>query len=129
MAATASGYETTPRPAVSVIQAPVAKTADYTVTTSDVGKLFSNLGASGTVVFTLPAISGWAGDSIRFTVKAAQIIRLLPQTGEKIFLDGDGVATKYLNVAAVIGNAVEVYNNGTSIEVKPGFTGVVTKEA
>ena len=128
MAATVTGPETECRPSVNLTQTPTAKTDDFTVTAASVAKLFSNLGASKTIVFTLPAVAEWAGHAMRFAVKAAQIIRLLPQTGEKIFLDGDGVATKYVNIAAVIGNFAEVFNNGTSIEVV-AYNGVVTKEA
>lgn len=34
-----------------------AKTADYTVLATDVGKLFTNEGAAGAVIFTLPTIA------------------------------------------------------------------------
>lgn len=34
----------------------VSKTADYTLTKKDVGKVFTNTGATGTVIFTLPAV-------------------------------------------------------------------------
>jgi hypothetical protein len=65
---------------------------------------------------------------MRFYLTVAQIVRLLPQTGESIYLAGSGTATKYLNIAAVIGNYVDVYSDGTSFYVT-GYSGVVTKEA
>lgn len=41
----------------------VAKTADYQIVPGDIGKLFTNRGASGAVVFTLPVVAdltaGW----------------------------------------------------------------------
>lgn len=39
----------------------VAKTTSYTVVASDAGTLFTTLGASGAVTFTLPALSAGAG--------------------------------------------------------------------
>lgn len=39
----------------------IAKTADYTVTEADAGTLFTTVGASGAVIFTLPAIRAGLG--------------------------------------------------------------------
>ena len=116
------------RPKTSLVQTPVAKTADYAVLAADVNKIFTNTGASGTVKFTLPAVAEWPGKPIRFKVLAAQIVQVAPASGEKIYLDGDGVASKYVSLAATAGNVVSVFNNGTSVEVQE-HVGVVRKEA
>lgn len=65
-----------------------AKTADYTVTTDDVGKTFTNEGASGAVVFALPAAT--VGLWYRFTVKAAQELRIDPNGTETASLPSSG---------------------------------------
>lgn len=103
-----------------------AATADLVV--DDFGKINTNTGASGTIVLTLPAAATVIGKTIKIQVTAAQIVRLLPQTGEKIYLGGDGVATKYLNIAGVIGNFADVYSDGTDYLVT-NYAGVLTKEA
>jgi hypothetical protein len=131
MAATSSGQTTVPRPRPDFKQTPTAKTGDFTLlaaTCAGGGKIYTNTGAGATVVFTLPAAADMAGSVIGLKVTAAQIVRALPVTGEKIFLHGDGVATKYLNVAATIGNYVELYSDGVDWTVEHAV-GVVTKEA
>lgn len=104
------------------------KTADYTVLVSDLNSIFDNAGDVGTQVLTLPASSEARGKALKVHALAAQIIRLLPQTGEAINLNGSAVVTKYLNIAGVIGNYVDVYSDGIQWIVT-GYAGVVTKEA
>ena len=131
MAATTSGQNTVPRPRPNFKQTTTDKTDDFTVLASaaaGTGLLYTNTGAAKTIVFTLPTAESMAGSVIGFKVMAAQIVKCLPVTGEKIFLHGDGVATKYLNVAAVIGNYVELYSDGVDWTVEHAV-GVVTKEA
>lgn len=103
-----------------------AATADMNA--YDFEKNNTNTGASGTVVLTLPAASSLEGKKTRIQITVAQDVRLTPQTGEKIYLGGDGVASKYLNIAGVIGNYAEVYCDGTSFYVT-GYSGVLTKES
>lgn len=66
------------------------KTADYTVTTADSGRTFSTAGASGTVVFSMPAAV--PGLKYRFYVGAAQELRIDPNGTETISLPSSGVA-------------------------------------
>jgi hypothetical protein len=115
-------------PQVVLSKAAVAKTSDYTIVKADADTIFTNTGASGTVVFTLPSVKVSHGVVFRFHAFAAQIIRALPVTGEAINLNGSAVVTKYLNLAAVIGNYMDLYCDGTQWLVT-GFSGVVTKEA
>lgn len=102
------------------------KTSDFTITAMD--QIYTNTGASGTVVFTLPSVRNNAGKALTFHAFAAQIIRCLPQTGEAVNLNGSAVVTKYLNIAAVIGNYADLYCDGSQWIVT-GYSGVVTKEA
>lgn len=118
-------------PTIDVRRATITtKTADYTVTVADLAlpTLFNNTGDTGTMVLTLPAVARAKGKVIKLALTAAQIVRLLPQTGEAINLNGSAVVTKYLNVAGVIGNFVECFCDGTQWVVTD-YAGVVTKEA
>jgi len=128
MAATGSGY-LVPRPPLVAPDASVtAKAATGNLAIADYAKNLTNTGAAGTIVLTLLAAASAAGMAFRIQCTAAQIVRLLPQTGEKIYLGGSGVASKYLNIAAVIGNYVDVYCDGEKYLVT-SYSGVVTKEA
>lgn len=115
-------------PSVSGASTALAKTTDYTVVAADFGKILTNTGASGTVVFTLPSAATYPGVVLRFHLFAAQIVRLLPVTGEAVCLNSSVVVTKYLNIAGVIGNYCEIVSDGTQWVVTT-FSGVVTKEA
>ena len=105
-----------------------AKTADYTVIAAEFDSIFTNTGDTGAQVLTLPAATTVADKGLRVAVTAAYTITLTPASGEKIFLNGSGVASKYLLVAGVVGNFVEVYSDGTDYIVT-NYSGVVTKEA
>jgi hypothetical protein len=108
----------------------LAKTADYTVTLADLKTetIISNTGASGTIVITLPSVASAKGYVLLLNVLATQIVRALPQTGEAVNYNGSAVVTKYLNIAAVIGNYATLYCDGTQWIVTDA-NGVVTKEA
>jgi len=107
---------------------PVTKTADYTITVAELDGIFDNTGDTGTMVLTLPAVSLAKGKALSVNILAAQIVRLLPVTGQSINLKGSAVVTKYLNIAGVIGNYVDLYCDGAQWIVT-GYSGVVTKEA
>ena len=105
-----------------------AQAASATLTTSSMGKNLTNTGASGTVALTLPDVAAAAGMCGRVYLTVAQIVQLVPASGQQIFLGGSGVANKYVNIAAVIGNYVDFYSDGTYWYVT-GYSGVVTKQA
>ena len=67
------------------------KTADYTVTAADSGKAFDTTGATGAVVFALPAAV--PGLEYFFRVGAAQELRIDPNGTETIALPSTGVAS------------------------------------
>lgn len=122
------GYLVPNAPVVLGNASPTAKTVDYSVLAGDLPGLFTNTGASGTVVFTLPAASTVHGEPVKFQVTAAQIVRCLPQSGEAVYLGGSGVVSKYLQIAGVIGNFCDLVCDGTGWIVT-NYSGVVTKEA
>lgn len=97
------------------------------VATADYPKNNTNTGATGTIALTLPAAADVKGKFARFQVTAAQIVQLVPASGEKIYLGGDGVADKYLQIAGVIGNYADIYSDGTDYLVM-GYAGVLTKQ-
>lgn len=115
-------------PSMSGASTALAKTTDYTVVAADFAKILTNTGASGTVVFTLPSAVTYPGTVLRFHLFAAQIVRLLPVTGQAVALNSSAVVTKYLNIAGVIGNYCEIVSDGTQWLVTT-YSGVVTKEA
>jgi len=128
MAATASGLQVPAPPLVDPAATVVEKAATGNLAITDYGKNLNNTGAVGTIVLTLLAAANAAGLPLRVYVTVAQIIRLQPQSGEKIYLAGSGVADKYLNIAATIGNYVDVFCDGEKYLVQD-YAGVVTKQA
>jgi len=94
----------------------------------DFAKNNTNTGAVGEIILTLPLAAKCKEQKMKVYVTAAQDVKLLPQTGEKIYLAGSGTATKYLLIAGTIGNYAEVYCDGQSYYVT-SYSGVVTKEA
>lgn len=106
----------------------LAKTGDYTVVAADFGSILTNTAAAGTIVFTLPSAVTYPGTVLRFHLFAAQVVRLLPVTGQAVNLNSSAVVTKYLNIDGVIGNYCEIVSDGTQWLVTQ-YAGVVTKEA
>jgi len=123
-----TGYYAQQPPRVRADATVEANTADGTLTVANFGKIQTNTGAGATVTLTLPSVTTVAGTSLKVQLTAAQIVRLLPATGEKIYLGGSGVASKYLQIAGVIGNYCDVFCDGEEFHVM-GYSGVVTKEA
>lgn len=78
-----------------------AKTAAYTVLTTDNGGTFTNTAASGAVTFSLPAAT--VGQWYRFVVKAAQELRIDPNGTETISLPSgvQQAAGKYISADAI----------------------------
>lgn len=87
-----------------------AKTADYTVTVADNGKLFTNAGASGAVTFALPAAT--VGLRYQFYVAAAQQLRIDPNGTETIGLPPTTGAQQSAGAyiwADAVGEQVEIF--------------------
>lgn len=60
-----------------------SKTTNYTVLSSDAGKVFDNASASGTVEFTLPSADASIAP-IAFSVSAEQTVRIIPGSADYI---------------------------------------------
>ena len=106
----------------------VANNATGNIAAGDLDKIHTNTGAGGAIVLTLPAVAGNGGKFLKAQVTVAQTVTLTPQAGEAIFLGGSGVVSKYLLIAGVISNHVDVYCDGARWLVL-NYAGVVTKEA
>ncbi len=123
-----TGYYSPDPITVAANAAVTAKTATGNLALADFGTNITNTGASAAIVLTLPAASTVAGCALRVQMTVAQTVTLTPQTGEKVFLGGSGVASKYLLIAGVIGNFVDLFCDGVGFLVT-NYSGVVTKEA
>lgn len=75
---------------VSVLKL-ATKTTNYTVLVDDTGTHFDNIGASGTVIFTLPTAA--AGLSFGFLVDAAHTVEVLALSGDHIAIGGTNSAS------------------------------------
>lgn len=105
---------------------PEAKTADYTIKPRDCGKLFTNRGAAGTVVFTLPKINSantMKGFNVEFFTVAAQIVRVTSDPADSMVVTADAAADSVASIAA-IGTHFRVVCDGTGWLVQVD-TGVV----
>lgn len=107
----------------------MAKTAAYTIKTTENGCGFTNTGASGAIVLTLPPAT--VGLNYYFRVSAAQELRIDPDGTETISLPSSGVpgaAGKYLSADA-IGETVRLVCAVAGSWSVFGYTGTWTAEA
>ncbi len=80
----------------------VIKTADYSVAYTDTQKVFSNTGASGQVIFTLPTPVATVYVSYTFIVAAAQNLRVLTSGGGILGIGANtGTANGYTESSTV----------------------------
>ena len=92
-----------------------AKTGNYTIVTpDDVGKLFTNEGASGTITFSLPAAT--VGQHYYFAIAAAFEMQIDPTASENISLPPTGILQ---------GNGIDIFSNvvGETLHVICAVTG------
>ena len=102
----------------------VAKTADYTIKPRDNGTMFTNRGAAGTVIFTLPKINaqnGLKGVKFDFFTVAAQILRVTSDPADSLVTTADAAADTVSSIAG-IGTHFRVVSDGTSwlVQADPG---------
>lgn len=94
----------------------VIKAGDYTIVSADdpSGTIFTNRGAGGTVIFTLPAPSrALEGVYYDFYTVAAQIMRISTATADTLVTHADAAADS-LSTTAAIGVMLRVVCDGTS---------------
>ena len=107
----------------------VAKTANYTIVSGDNGKLFTNLGAAGTVIFTLPALA--VGPfKFGFLVVADFTVQISSAEGANIvaFNNASANSLAFSTGGAKIGGHLEFFSNadGTKWYVKVRSTNTIT---
>jgi hypothetical protein len=89
------------------------KAADHTITAAEAKTgqtIFTNYGAAGAIVYTLPARTG--DFHLRFCVEAAQYLRVNPPAGETIAgLNADATAADGYIRSNVAGTYWEIYGN------------------
>jgi len=88
----------------------VAKTASYTVKPSDLGTCFTNEGAGGAIVLTLPPVAnvddGW---NIEVLVVADQTVTVTAPSGKLIaFNNAAATSIAYSTTSEKIGGALEI---------------------
>lgn len=87
-----------------------AKTADYTCTVAENNKLFTNRGAAGAVIFTLPAC--FIGGRYRFFVEANQNVTITAPAGTLVaFNNAAATSIAFSTASEKIGASVEVVAN------------------
>jgi hypothetical protein len=98
------------------------------LTAADHGKTFNNLGATGVVVFSLPA-APTVGIRIRFVAAAAQEIRVDPGANDAIFINGAKQADgKYVSFDDE-GELLELISNANGDWIPAASAGTFTVEA
>lgn len=106
----------------------VAKTADYTVVAADNGTTFTNTGAAGAVVFTLPALA--PGLAFEFRVVADQNVTVASVAGDDMIVFNDAAADSvaFSTAGQKIGGGVLVFSNaaGTKWYVRNASAGANT---
>ena len=98
-----------------------AKTANYTLTQADSGKIFTNRGDTDAITFTLPAVSDtYTGVNYRFYVVADQDL-VVAGTADELVTFNCNLATSVAlsTTSEQIGGGVEVVCDGTSWLVFP----------
>lgn len=106
-----------------VVRKSVAKTTDYTVTDADRNIRFTNAGASGAVIFTLPATAK-LGLEYWFNVVADQNVTVTAGTADTLIVFNDIAADSiaFSTSSEKVGAALHVYGNGSKwvVEVMLG---------
>lgn len=87
-----------------------AKTASYSVTTADCGKVFSNYGATAAVYFDLPAVSTVTGCEYTFLVSAATSVIVNPNGTDYIKVMTNAAGDSLTN--AVAGSVLRLFSDG-----------------
>jgi len=108
-----------------------AFTADATLDRNDSPKVCTNVGATGTVVLTLPQ-NAKGGEVFKFTRVAAQALRVDPGAAGAIYAAGIGSYAKqadgkYVQLGAV-GDQLELVADGNGDWIATNEVGTITVE-
>jgi len=100
----------------------MAKTADYVITEDDMGTLFTNRGAAGLVMFTLPVPhAGLAGAVIRLLAVASQATGFASAAADTLLTFNDAAADDVVlqTASEIIGGTLEAVCDGTQWCILP----------
>ncbi len=88
-----------------------AKTANYQVIPSDIGKVLTNSGASGAVTFTLPALADvWQGWNVEIFIVADQAVTITAPTGKLVaFNNAAATSLAFSTLSEKIGAGAKVF--------------------
>ncbi len=88
-----------------------AKTADYQVLPSDIGKVLTNSGASGAVVLTLPVLADvWQGWNVEVFIVADQTVTVTAPSGKLVvFNNAAATSIAFSTATEKIGAGVKVF--------------------
>jgi len=103
-------------------------TADDTLTAEESGSTHTNLGASGAVKLTLPQVAG-KGVRFRFSVMAAQELRITPGAAGAIYINGAKQADNKYIAADDEGECVELTSDGNGDWISGPINGTWTVES
>jgi hypothetical protein len=101
----------------SSIRLPVeAKTASYTITTNDFGKMFTNRGDTDAITFTLPAVSTAPAGVIVWFYQIADFNMAIAGTAGELVTHNDAAANSvtYSTAGDLIGTCIAAVSDGTS---------------
>ena len=100
-------------PSVAFTVQVLTKTAAYTVPVTESGTFYNNLGAAGSVTFTLPAVATAAGCWYLFHAAVAQNL-VVTAPANTLVTDGNAGQTSvtFSTASHIIGGAVIVYCDG-----------------
>lgn len=93
-----------------------AKTASYTITQADSGKVFTNRGDTDAITFTLPAVSAtYTGVQVTFFAVAGQNLAVAGTAGELVtFNDAAANSVTFSTGSEIIGGGMTALCDGTS---------------
>jgi hypothetical protein len=100
------------------------KTANFTVAVIDCGSMYNNVGATGSVTFTLPAAAPglWFG----FTVDAAQTVEILANGTDQIAIGASNSSSHNITNGTAYGTVVlYAYKTGQWVAVSSAGTWAV----
>jgi hypothetical protein len=101
---------------VPIIQPPIAKTADYALGAKDAGGFFTNRGATGTVIFSLPGPTTVpAGTFYDFYGMVAYTLTISAVTALMVtFNNAAATSISFQTSSELIGGGARLVNDGTS---------------
>jgi hypothetical protein len=99
----------------------VAKAVGYILLVRDSGTVFTTRGATGAVVFTLPAIADSKGCHYWFVAIPDEVMSVTSAEGNNLVSSGDvaGSSVAYGTVDEIVGGVFYVVNDGTNWLVFP----------